>query len=185
MTVLLWTGRFCWPPFSTLEFHFAHILQYWYFYNEFGTIYTGWYQVLAEFSFNWPRWLNIRQVGSLYFTRFPVHSWVIVVFTSQRHVALEGLNSGISPCCCLPSWVTAQLLYNTFSCDSTAPRNIPLFHFIALLVSLYVLFCSQFCYMCLWCYSHKWFYSVRLVYSQYPLVLKEQQFAFVQPRSLL
>ena len=136
MTVSLWTGRFRWPPFSMLEFHFARILHYWYFYNEFGTIYTGWYPVLAEVSFNWPRWLNIWQVGSLYFTRFPVHSWVIVVFTSQCHVALKGLNSCISPRHCLPSWVTARLLYDTFSCDSTAPRNIPLFHFIALFVSL-------------------------------------------------
>ena len=129
MTVSLWTGWCRWPPFSTLKFHFAHILQYWYFYNEFGTIYTGWYQVLAEVSFNWPRWLNIRQIGSLYFTRFSIHSWVIIVFTSQRHVALKGLNSGISPCRCLPSWVTTRLLYDTFSYDSTTLCNIPPFHF--------------------------------------------------------
>ena len=173
MTVSLWTGQCRWPPFSTLKFHFARILQYWYFYNEFGTIYTGWYQVLEKVSFNWPRWLNIQQVGSLYFARFPVHSWVIVVFTSKCHVALKGLNSGISPRRCLPSWVTARLLYDTFSCDSTTPHNIPLFHFIAPLVSLFVLFHSPFCYMCLWRYSHKRFYSVHLVYSQYPLVLKE------------
>ena len=175
MTVSLWTGRCRWLPFSMLEFHFACILQYWYFYNEFGTIYTEWYQVLAEVSFNWPRWLNIRQVGSLYFTRFSIHSWVIVVFTSKRHVALKGLNSGISPRRCLPSWVTARLLYDTFSCDSTTPRNILLFHSITPLVSLFVLFHSQFCYMCLWRHSHKQFYSVHIVYSQYPLVLKEQQ----------
>ena len=75
-----------------------------------------------------------------------------------------------------------RLLYDTFSYDSTTPHNIPLFHFIALLVGPFVLFHSQFCYMCLWRSSYKQLYSVHLVYSQCPFFVIKQQFMFVQPR---